>query len=107
MAVTVNERIQTGHEQAFVLWRNVKITNIKGEGKSNLSTSYSSSLSLYSDGEEVALQDNINDIFYMLRYEADLLFTRSVRVCVCVFICKSKSIPSGLCEKLNCICLSL
>ncbi|KAF4091000.1 hypothetical protein AMELA_G00032020 [Ameiurus melas] len=29
-----------------------------------------------SDGEEVALQDNINDIFYMLRYEADLLFTR-------------------------------
>lgn len=37
-------------------------------------------ISLYSDGEEVALQDNINDIFYMLRYEADLLFTRSVRV---------------------------
>ncbi|KAK2819825.1 hypothetical protein Q7C36_021471 [Tachysurus vachellii] len=29
-----------------------------------------------SDGEEVALQDNINDIFYTLRYEADLLFTR-------------------------------
>ncbi|TSK19963.1 Integrin alpha-11 [Bagarius yarrelli] len=29
-----------------------------------------------SDGEEVALQDNINNIFYMLRYEADLLFTR-------------------------------
>ncbi|XP_053472974.1 integrin alpha-11a isoform X1 [Ictalurus furcatus] len=29
-----------------------------------------------SDGEEVALQDNIKDIFYMLRYEADLLFTR-------------------------------
>uniref|UniRef100_A0AAR2L0V0 VWFA domain-containing protein n=1 Tax=Pygocentrus nattereri TaxID=42514 RepID=A0AAR2L0V0_PYGNA len=29
-----------------------------------------------SDGEEVALHDNINDIFYTLRYEADLLFTR-------------------------------
>ncbi|XP_062845604.1 integrin alpha-11a [Trichomycterus rosablanca] len=29
-----------------------------------------------SDGEEVALHDNINDIFYTLRYEGDLLFTR-------------------------------
>ncbi|KAF5897764.1 integrin alpha-11-like, partial [Clarias magur] len=29
-----------------------------------------------SDGEEVALHDNNNDIFYKLRYESDLLFTR-------------------------------
>ncbi|XP_030621745.1 integrin alpha-11-like [Chanos chanos] len=29
-----------------------------------------------SDGEEVALTDNVNDIFYQLKYEADLLFTR-------------------------------
>lgn len=31
---------------------------------------------LCSEGEEVALHDNVNAIFYMLRYEADLLFTR-------------------------------
>ncbi|XP_076854585.1 integrin alpha-11a [Brachyhypopomus gauderio] len=30
-----------------------------------------------SDGEEVALHDNSNHIIYTLRYEADLLFTRS------------------------------
>uniref|UniRef100_A0A672PXN9 Integrin alpha-11-like n=1 Tax=Sinocyclocheilus grahami TaxID=75366 RepID=A0A672PXN9_SINGR len=28
------------------------------------------------EGEEVVLHDNINDIFYTLKYEADLLFTR-------------------------------
>nr|XP_029510629.1 integrin alpha-11-like [Oncorhynchus nerka] len=29
-----------------------------------------------SDGEEVTLEDNFNDIFHPLKYEADLLFTR-------------------------------
>ncbi|KAA0723358.1 Integrin alpha-11 [Triplophysa tibetana] len=33
-------------------------------------------LEVTSEGEEVALHDNVNAIFYMLRYEADLLFTR-------------------------------
>uniref|UniRef100_A0A671QEZ9 Integrin alpha-11-like n=1 Tax=Sinocyclocheilus anshuiensis TaxID=1608454 RepID=A0A671QEZ9_9TELE len=33
-------------------------------------------LCLCSEGEEVVLHDNINDIFYTLKYEADLLFTR-------------------------------
>uniref|UniRef100_A0A8C1EHA7 Integrin, alpha 11a n=1 Tax=Cyprinus carpio carpio TaxID=630221 RepID=A0A8C1EHA7_CYPCA len=31
---------------------------------------------LCSEGEEVVLHDNINDIFFTLKYEADLLFTR-------------------------------
>lgn len=35
---------------------------------------------LYSDGEEVTLADNFNDIFHPLKYEADLLFTRFVFV---------------------------
>uniref|UniRef100_A0A8C1MS60 Integrin, alpha 11a n=1 Tax=Cyprinus carpio TaxID=7962 RepID=A0A8C1MS60_CYPCA len=34
-------------------------------------------LCLCSEGEEVVLHDNINDISYTLKYEADLLFTRS------------------------------
>ncbi|KAK9971697.1 hypothetical protein ABG768_025051 [Culter alburnus] len=33
-------------------------------------------LQVTSEGEEVVLHDNINDIFYTLKYEADLLFTR-------------------------------
>ncbi len=36
-----------------------------------------------SEGEEVFLHDNINDISYTLKYEADLLFTRWDR---CVFV---------------------
>lgn len=35
--------------------------------------------SLNSDGEETNTADNFNDIYYSLRYEADLLFTRFVR----------------------------
>ncbi|TRY55695.1 hypothetical protein DNTS_010275 [Danionella cerebrum] len=33
-------------------------------------------LEITSEGEEVLLEDNVSDIFYSLRYEADLLFTR-------------------------------
>ncbi|KTG01892.1 hypothetical protein cypCar_00013436, partial [Cyprinus carpio] len=33
-------------------------------------------LEVTSEGEEVVLHDNINDIFFTLKYEADLLFTR-------------------------------
>ena len=29
-----------------------------------------------SDGQEVSLHDNVIDLFYQLKYEADLLFTR-------------------------------
>lgn len=34
--------------------------------------------SLNSDGEEMSTADNFNDIYYSLKYEADLLFTRFV-----------------------------
>lgn len=34
--------------------------------------------SLHSDGEELSTADNFNDIYYSLKYEADLLFTRFV-----------------------------
>lgn len=34
---------------------------------------------LNSDGEEVSTADNFNDIYYSLKYEADLLFTRFVQ----------------------------
>ncbi|XP_053720718.1 integrin alpha-11a [Synchiropus splendidus] len=30
-----------------------------------------------SDGEEVSTADNVNDLYYLLKYEADLLFTRN------------------------------
>ncbi|XP_068175204.1 integrin alpha-11a [Antennarius striatus] len=33
-------------------------------------------LEVSSDGEEISTADNFNDIFYSLKYEADLLFTR-------------------------------
>uniref|UniRef100_A0AAY4DYV6 VWFA domain-containing protein n=1 Tax=Denticeps clupeoides TaxID=299321 RepID=A0AAY4DYV6_9TELE len=33
-------------------------------------------LNVNSEGEEVALDDNTNDLFYLLKYEADVLFTR-------------------------------
>lgn len=36
------------------------------------------SRSLNSDGEEMSTADNFNDIYYSLKYEADLLFTRFV-----------------------------
>uniref|UniRef100_A0AAQ4RI06 Integrin, alpha 11a n=1 Tax=Gasterosteus aculeatus aculeatus TaxID=481459 RepID=A0AAQ4RI06_GASAC len=34
------------------------------------------SCSLHSDGEEMSTADNFNDIYYSLKYEGDLLFTR-------------------------------
>ena len=37
-----------------------------------------SSPSLNSDGEEMSTADNFNDIYYSLKYEGDLLFTRLV-----------------------------
>lgn len=36
------------------------------------------SCSLHSDGEEMSTADNFNDIYYSLKYEGDLLFTRFV-----------------------------
>lgn len=39
---------------------------------------YFSFRSLNSDGEEMSTADNFNDIYYSLKYEADLLFTRFV-----------------------------
>lgn len=38
-----------------------------------------------SEGEEVALHDNVNDIFYTLKYEADLLFTRCDKCMISYF----------------------
>ena len=34
---------------------------------------------LNSDGEEINTADNFNDIYYSLKYEGDLLFTRFVK----------------------------
>lgn len=44
-----------------------------------------------SDGEENSKADNFNDIYYSLKYEADLLFTRLVSFrgggcCCCCFV---------------------
>ena len=45
----------------------------------NNSIQYQMSLFLFqSDGEEMSLSDNLNDIHYSLKYQTDLLFTRCV-----------------------------
>uniref|UniRef100_A0A8C9YU80 Integrin, alpha 11a n=1 Tax=Sander lucioperca TaxID=283035 RepID=A0A8C9YU80_SANLU len=58
--------------------RNEKICNVSApfmRAKTQF-FKYFLSRSLNSDGEEMSTADNFNDIYYSLKYEADLLFTR-------------------------------
>uniref|UniRef100_A0AAY4DWZ0 VWFA domain-containing protein n=1 Tax=Denticeps clupeoides TaxID=299321 RepID=A0AAY4DWZ0_9TELE len=60
--------------------KNSRLCNISQpfmRAKSQVRSCYAPHLFLfYSEGEEVALDDNTNDLFYLLKYEADVLFTR-------------------------------